>query len=39
MSESDVELLTNKLPWTPVELAVHYLVLLLKTLTFTNSGI
>ena len=39
MSESDVELLTNKLPWTPVELAVYYLVLLLKTLTFTNSGI
>ena len=39
MSESDVELLTDVLPWTPVELAVHYLILLLKTLTFTNSGI
>ena len=39
MSESDVELLTDVLPWTPVELAVHYLILLLKTLKFTNFGI
>ena len=31
ISENEVELLTNVLPWTPVELAKQYLILLLKT--------
>ena len=34
MSENDVELLTNVLSWTPVELAKQYFILLLETVKF-----
>ena len=34
ISENEVELLTNVLPWTPVELAKQYLILLLETVKF-----
>ena len=34
MSENDVELLTNVLPWTPVERTKQYLILLLETVKF-----
>ena len=32
----DVELLTNVLPWTPVELVKQYLILLLETVKFVG---
>ena len=32
--ENEVELLTNVLPWTPVELAKQHLILLLETVKF-----
>ena len=34
ISENEVELLTNVLPWTPVELAKQHLILLLETVKF-----
>ena len=34
ISENEVELLTNVLPWTPVELANQHLILLQETVKF-----
>ena len=37
--ENEVELLTNVLPWTPVELAKQYLTLLLETGKFWGTDL